>query len=87
MRTGLQYDDCDHPRCESGFRAQCEAEGGAITHGACDVPRDLETADEDDDSGGFCSAIPGRSSQAGAALFSLVGAALWARRRRARIIS
>lgn len=81
------YDDCDHPRCESGFRAQCEAENGAITHGACDVPRGLETADEDDARGGFCSAAPGRSSEASGALFSLVCAALWARRRRPRVTS
>jgi hypothetical protein len=73
------YDDCTHPRCELGFRAQCEDFGGRVHLGPCAAP----ISAEDDDSGA-CSALPGRSRDAGLAGWLLLTAAVvLARRRRA----
>lgn len=46
------YEDCTHPNCETGFRAQCGDFGGTITEGPCAVD---DTDGASDESGGGCS--------------------------------
>jgi hypothetical protein len=59
------YEDCTHPNCMSGFRAQCEEFGGLVSVGACDTPALPD--DPDTDTGGSdCSLARGRRG-AGAA--------------------
>lgn len=67
------YEDCDHPNCEAGFRAQCHDFGGAVHEGPCAV--DERPASEDDSSGG-CSAAGARAAGWSAALLWLAGLAL-----------
>lgn len=88
------YADCTHPNCLTGFRAQCEDFGGAITAGACVVPdgtwsgaHDLEDNLEDDDEGGFCSVRAVRAGDPSSglwSLWSLVALAALVRRRARR---
>ena len=68
------YDDCDHPNCETGFRAQCFDFGGTITEGPCVIEEPGE--DLDDDSSGGCTVQPLRSARGDAALLWLLGIAL-----------
>lgn len=74
------YEDCDHPNCEAGFRAQCADFGGSISEGACviEVP-----STSDDDSGGGCAVQPsGRDERSSATVLWLLGLALSLRRWR-----
>lgn len=80
------YGDCTHPRCELGFRAQCEELGGRIHSGPCQVPAEY-VRDEggSDDDGDGCSAIPGRPRNTQSPAWGLLAAAaawLFVRRRR-----
>jgi MYXO-CTERM domain-containing protein len=74
------YEDCTHPNCEAGFRAQCTDFGGTISVGAC-VVEDTDSAS--DESGGGCSVHGGgRTPNPSTALLCLLGIALAARTRR-----
>ncbi|HEX2677318.1 MAG TPA: hypothetical protein VHM19_11775, partial [Polyangiales bacterium] len=76
------YDDCDHPRCELGFRAECESEGGRIHSGACDIPDNVKKGSG---GGGICSVARASSSEPGRCAFLLLAVAAVSRlRRRAR---
>lgn len=77
------YEDCTHPNCEAGFRAQCGDFGGTIAEGPCVVE---DTDGASDESGGGCSVhAASRASDSSAALPGVLGLALAARiRRRAR---
>jgi len=74
------YEDCDHPNCETGFRAQCSDFGGLVHEGPCVIE---EEGSDDDDSGGGCtvSARNATGGSAGAALW-LIAISLWLRGRR-----
>jgi MYXO-CTERM domain-containing protein len=75
------YEDCDHPNCEAGFRAQCADFGGLISEGPCVIEE--PSARGDDDDGGGCSVQPGRAApDASTSALWLLGLALalWARR-------
>lgn len=75
------YEDCDHPNCETGFRAQCHDFGGTLREGKCEI-EELPTA-SDDDSGGGCSVRPeSRASTWSAAALCLLGTALALRTRK-----
>jgi hypothetical protein len=74
------YEDCEHPNCETGFRAQCTDFGGSITEGACVVE---DTDGASDESGGGCSVhARTRSFDFSAGALCLLGVALAARSRR-----
>lgn len=74
------YEDCTHPNCETGFRAQCVDFGGFITEGACDIEMHDEYAEND--SGGFCSVsrIGGGHPPAWLALVAVALGLGWRRR-------
>ena len=73
------YEDCDHPNCQTGFRAQCRDFGGTIREGACLIE---EPGSESDDPGGSCSAAARtRSPLWSGAIGWLVAIALAARVR------
>ena len=77
------YEDCDHPNCETGFRAQCEDFGGLIRGGACKV--EAPELPGDRDSGGGCSvsaATAPRLAHFGSLWLLGVGIALALRARR-----
>jgi hypothetical protein len=76
------YEDCSHPNCESGFRAQCEEFGGRVSTGACDAP---ELPDDEDTELGNLSGCNthGRPAQGSAwALLGLVSVSLLLTRRK-----
>lgn len=80
------YEDCSHPNCETGFRAQCSDFGGSISEGACVVE---DTDGASDESGGGCSVHGGGPTRESSAallgsfsLLGLLGIALAARIRR-----
>lgn len=78
------YEDCTHPNCEAGFRAQCGDFGGTISEGACVVE---DTDGASDESSGGCSVHgPARTSDSSTAFLGLlgIGLAVRARRRAAR---
>jgi len=62
------YEDCDHPNCEAGFRAQCHDFGGSITAGAC-VVEESDPASED--SAGGCRAAPSQRAAGPSTLLAL----------------
>jgi len=71
------YDDCTHPNCESGFRAECEDLGGRIALGACDAPEEPDDPDtETSADSGSCAVGHARSNKLGAPGFSLLGLTL-----------
>lgn len=74
------YEDCTHPNCEAGFRAQCVDFGGSVSKGAC-VVEDADGASGG--SGGGCS-VPGRgrTSDPSTALLCMLGIALAVRIQR-----
>jgi len=77
------YDDCTHPNCESGFRAECEDLGGRIALGACDAPEEPDDPDtETSADSGSCAVRHTPSSDFGVAGFSLLCATWTVRRRR-----
>jgi hypothetical protein len=78
------YEDCTHPNCEAGFRAQCLEFGGAISEGACDLEQHDMYEDSRGGGGGFCSvgSIGAGRGAAGAGLcFVLASVGLGVRRR------
>lgn len=76
------YNDCTHPNCEAGFRAQCTEFGGSITDGPCDIEQHDTYRDEYDDDSGGCS-VSGVGSRATAPtwLLLIVGLAFGAQAR------
>lgn len=74
------YEDCDHPNCEAGFRAQCSDFGGSISEGPC-VIEEPSTSGDDDASGG-CTVQPSVAARPSAAALWLLGVALALRARR-----
>lgn len=76
------YADCEHPNCDTGFRAQCEDFGGSITEGPCVVE---DTDGASDESGGGCNVHPrARTLDPSMAVLCLLGIALAMRARKAR---
>ena len=74
------YEDCKHPNCETGFRAQCEDFGGSITEGACVVE---DTDGASDESGGGCSVhARARTFDPSTAVLCLLGIVLALRARK-----
>jgi hypothetical protein len=76
------YDDCTHPNCESGFRAQCSDFGGSVIVGACEAPALMD--DPDTETGGSCSIATISGRPAGTS-WLLVGLGMWLARRRKRV--
>ena len=78
------YDDCDHPNCEAGFRAQCREFAGNVTEGACDAP-DLPDDEETEVNTSLCAVgAPGAGNGHAPAwllLLGLAGAGLRSRRK------
>jgi hypothetical protein len=77
------YDDCDHPNCEAGFRAQCSQFGGDVIEGACEAP---ELPDDTETDVGLSCAVstPGATPAPWLAWLALCGACLERVRRRRR---
>jgi hypothetical protein len=76
------YEDCDHPNCETGFRAQCRAFGGTVAEGACELEE--HDAYEEADGGGFCSMQPSRGGARPPVWLVLMAASLGVITRRVR---
>jgi len=75
------YEDCDHPNCEAGFRAQCADFGGSISEGACVI--EVPSMSDDDDSGGGCAVQPSAPDErSSTTVLWLIGLALGLRRWR-----
>jgi hypothetical protein len=79
------YDDCEHPNCEAGFRAQCDDFGGTVTAGACQAP---ELPDDPDTEVGTSCALqpPGTSNGSPLPWSLLFGLLCLGARRRTRSI-
>jgi hypothetical protein len=69
------YEDCDHPNCETGFRAQCHDFGGTLREGKCALEETPPTSDGD--SGGCSVSTPSnRAPLSSASCLWLVAIAL-----------
>ncbi len=78
------YNDCTHPNCESGFRAECEDLGGSISAGACESPALPDDPDtETSDATGSCAIGYTTPAKRNGIFGWLVSLALVVRRRRA----
>jgi hypothetical protein len=75
------YEDCTHPNCESGFRAQCDEFGGVVSEGPCDAP---ELPDDPDTDTGSSDCSLHAHANTSFAPYGLSIFALFALRRRSR---
>lgn len=77
------YEDCTHPNCEAGFRAQCDDFAGEVLAGRCDSDDDDVEPDPELDESASCSvASTGERGGAGFAWSALALAFLIRRRGR-----
>jgi hypothetical protein len=78
------YEDCTHPNCERGFRAQCQEFGGTVSLGACDAPDVPDDPDTETGESSDCSVSPAHPGSAWWTTPWLALAALVFRPRRGR---
>jgi MYXO-CTERM domain-containing protein len=78
------YEDCTHPNCERGFRAQCQEFGGTVSLGACDAPELPDDPDTETGESSDCSVAPARAGTPWWSATWLAGAGLAWRLRRQR---